>query len=90
MFTPSLEDPRTLDLLREREEWRMKKDRFLSLKLHACREEEDDNLAWLEREYEYALAQYRATCRALDVVVEPDLASAMVAEPTPIAREGAA
>jgi hypothetical protein len=67
MPTSILNDPRAASLAQEREEWRTRKDQFFILRQNACREEDDDNLAWFTREYEYALTQYRAACDALDL-----------------------
>ncbi len=67
MPTLMLDDPRTRSLLRERDEWRTRKDQFFVLRASACREEDDDNLVWFTREYEHALMQYRAACDALDL-----------------------
>ncbi len=60
-------DPRTYSLLRARDEWRTRQDQFFLLRLNAFRKEDDDNLAWFTREYEDALANYRAACDALDL-----------------------
>lgn len=67
MLTQSLTDPRNLSLMNAREEWRNRKDQFFALRQNAFREEDDDNLAWFTREYEYALQHYRAACDALDL-----------------------
>ncbi len=60
-------NPSTLSLARERDEWRARKDQFFVLRQNACREEDDDNLAWFTQQYENALAHYRAACEALDL-----------------------
>jgi hypothetical protein len=65
---PITASPLTVTLLREREEWRTRKDQFFVLRQNAFREEDDDNLVWFTHEYELALTRYRAVCDALDLL----------------------